>query len=137
MIVKELRFENYRNLENNKITPSEKVNVIYGENAQGKTNLLEAIWLFCGGHSFRGSKENEMIAFDKKFFRLGMEFFSGERDQARSERPQTVHRRRDLSASGALCVDPVKISADYQSAKRAFEGYQKAQRAEGYLGDLG
>ena len=82
MIVKELRFENYRNLENNKIAPSENVNVIYGENAQGKTNLLEAIWLFCGGHSFRGSKENEMIAFDKKFFRLGMEFFSGERDQS-------------------------------------------------------
>ena len=72
MIVKELRFENYRNLENNSITPADNVNVIYGENAQGKTNLLEAIWLFCGGHSFRGSKENEMIAFEKKFFRLSV-----------------------------------------------------------------
>ena len=82
MIVKELRFENYRNLENTIITPAENVNVIYGENAQGKTNLLEAIWLFCGGHSFRGSKENEMIAFDRKFFRLGMGFFSGEREQS-------------------------------------------------------
>lgn len=82
MIVKELRFENYRNLENSIIKPADNVNVIYGENAQGKTNLLEAIWLFCGGHSFRGSKENEMIAFDQKYFRLGMEFFSGERDQS-------------------------------------------------------
>lgn len=81
MIVKELRFENYRNLKNNSIKPADNVNVIYGENAQGKTNLLEAIWLFCGGHSFRGSKENEMIAFDQKFFRLGMEFLSGEREQ--------------------------------------------------------
>lgn len=81
MIVKELRFENYRNLENNKIEPASNVNVIYGENAQGKTNLLEAIWLFCGGHSFRGSKENEMISFDKKFFRLGMDFHSADRDQ--------------------------------------------------------
>lgn len=82
MIVKELRFENYRNLINNQITPNENVNVIYGENAQGKTNLLEAIWLFCGGHSFRGSKENEMIAFDKKYFRLEMDFYSCERDQS-------------------------------------------------------
>lgn len=81
MIIKELSFENYRNLKNNKITPACDVNVIYGENAQGKTNLLEAIWLFCGGHSFRGSKENEMISFDQKYFRLGMLFDSGGREQ--------------------------------------------------------
>lgn len=81
MIIKELRFENYRNLENNRIIPDANVNVIYGENAQGKTNLLEAIWLFCGGHSFRGAKENEMIAFEKKFFRLGIDFESGGRVQ--------------------------------------------------------
>ncbi len=82
MIVKELRFENYRNLENTTITPDPDVNVIYGENAQGKTNLLEAIWLFCGGHSFRGSKESEMISFDRKYFRLGMDFYSREREQS-------------------------------------------------------
>ena len=82
MIIKELQFENYRNLKNNTIAPADNVNVIYGENAQGKTNLLEAIWLFCGGHSFRGSKENEMIAFDQKYFRLGMVFESGEREQS-------------------------------------------------------
>ena len=82
MTVKELRFENYRNLENNKIEPSDRVNVIYGENAQGKTNLLEAVWLFCGGHSFRGAKENEMIGFDKSFFKLSMDFSAGEREQS-------------------------------------------------------
>ena len=82
MTVKELSFENFRNLENNTIHPSANVNVIYGENAQGKTNLLEAIWLFCGGHSFRGAKENEMIAFSKNFFRLSTVFFAGEREQS-------------------------------------------------------
>ena len=82
MTVKELSFENFRNLENNRIEPSPKVNVIYGENAQGKTNLLEAIWLFCGGHSFRGAKENELIRFDKSYFRLSMIFESGEREQS-------------------------------------------------------
>ncbi len=81
MFVKSINFENFRNLKNNTVFPCENVNVIYGENAQGKTNLLESIWLFCGGHSFRSSKENEMIGFDKDFFRLKMKFFSEERDQ--------------------------------------------------------
>ena len=81
MKVKSLQFENYRNLKDNAIKPSDKVNVIYGENANGKSNLLEAIWLFCGGHSFRGSRDSELICFDKDFFRLKMDFYSGERDQ--------------------------------------------------------
>lgn len=81
MRVKALQFENYRNLNDHKIIPSEKVNVIYGENANGKTNLIEAIWLFCGGHSFRGSRENELICFEKDYFRLTMEFYAQDRDQ--------------------------------------------------------
>lgn len=81
MIVKSLSFENFRNLKNHTIVPCENVNVIYGENAQGKTNLIEAVWLFCGGHSFRSSKENEMIGFEKDFFRLRMAFFCEEREQ--------------------------------------------------------
>lgn len=81
MKVQSLHFENYRNLKDNTILPAENVNVIYGENANGKTNLIEAIWLFCGGHSFRGSKENELICFDKNYFRLKMEFNASDRDQ--------------------------------------------------------
>lgn len=81
MRVERLSFENFRNLKNNTIEPAQNVNVIYGENAQGKTNLIEAIWLFCGGHSFRGSKEKEMVGFDKEFFRLKMDFVSSEREQ--------------------------------------------------------
>ena len=81
MKVNSLHFENYRNLKDDTIIPSDRVNVIYGENANGKTNLLEALWLFCGGHSFRGAKESELIRFDREFFRLKMSFESGEREQ--------------------------------------------------------
>ncbi len=76
-----LKFENYRNLKNNIITPCDGVNIIYGDNAQGKTNLLEALWLFCGGHSFRSSKDNEVINWDKNFAKLEMRFFGQEREQ--------------------------------------------------------
>ncbi|MCD8026309.1 MAG: AAA family ATPase, partial [Clostridiales bacterium] len=76
-----LKFENYRNLKDNIIKPCSGVNVIYGDNAQGKTNLLEALWFFCGGHSFRGSKDNEVINWDKKLARLEMRFEGREREQ--------------------------------------------------------
>ena len=70
MNVKSLEFKNYRNLVDGKIFPSEKINIIYGNNAQGKTNIVEALWLFCGGHSFKGSKENEFIKFGEKFSKI-------------------------------------------------------------------
>jgi DNA replication and repair protein RecF len=56
----------FRNLADLKISPSEGVNVIYGDNGQGKTNLMEAVWLFTGARSFRGAKESEQIAFGEK-----------------------------------------------------------------------
>ena len=49
MIIKKLSFDNFRNLEAGEIYPDSGINVIYGNNAQGKTNLLEALWLFTSG----------------------------------------------------------------------------------------
>lgn len=60
MNVTRLAFEEFRNLNNDEIFPCDTINVIYGSNAQGKTNLLEAVWLFTGGHSFRGTKDAEL-----------------------------------------------------------------------------
>ncbi len=81
MIVKKISFENFRNLEKSYIEACENINVIYGNNAQGKTNILEALWMFCGGHSFRGAKDKELINDKKNFARIETEFFSQEREQ--------------------------------------------------------
>lgn len=81
MRVLAVKFENYRNLKNDIIQPCEGVNIIYGDNAQGKTNLLEAVWLFCGGHSFRAAKDSEIIRWDENFARIEMRFFGQEREQ--------------------------------------------------------
>ena len=48
IIIKGLKLRNFRNYEEQKFEFNEKVNIIYGNNAQGKTNLIEAIWL-CSG----------------------------------------------------------------------------------------
>ncbi len=81
MFIRSLTFENYRNLEKNTIFPDPGINVIYGDNAQGKTNLLESIWLCTGGRSFRGSKDQELISFGEKYSRLELCFASKHRDQ--------------------------------------------------------
>ena len=81
MYVTGLQFKNYRNLDDGTILPGKNINVIYGNNAQGKTNILESLWLFCGGHSFRGSKENEFIKFGENFSRIRAKFYSQNREQ--------------------------------------------------------
>lgn len=81
MVIDRLEFINYRNLENGFILPKEGINVIVGNNAQGKTNLVECLWLFTGGRSFRGAKENELIAFGQKESVIKVHFFAEGRDQ--------------------------------------------------------
>ena len=49
-----LEVQNYRNICAARLEPGRELTVICGNNGQGKTNLLEAIWLLTGGKSFRG-----------------------------------------------------------------------------------
>ena len=82
MKVKQISYQNFRNLQDGSVLPCDGVNVIYGDNAQGKTNLIEALWLFCGGHSFRTAKDSEVIRWNKDFARLDLAFFGQGRDQS-------------------------------------------------------
>ena len=66
MKIKSLKIKGFRNLEEINFEPCENVNVIYGENAQGKTNLIEAVWLFTGAKSFRGAKDSELKKFNSE-----------------------------------------------------------------------
>lgn len=71
----------FRNLEQTEIHPCPGVNVIYGDNGHGKTNLLEGISLFSGMRSFRGARNNQMIRDGEKFSRLETSFYSEGREQ--------------------------------------------------------
>ena len=81
MFVKRLSLENFRNIESMNLFPAEGVNVIFGENAQGKTNVLESIWLMTGCKSFRARRDREMVRVDAPFAKADMEFFSAGRTQ--------------------------------------------------------
>ena len=64
MQVKKLSLDHFRNYESCVFEPGPGINLIVGENAQGKTNLLEAIFYCCFGRSHRTSRDKEMIAYD-------------------------------------------------------------------------
>lgn len=63
----EISVTDHRNIKTLTFAPGEGLNVICGENGQGKTNLLEAVWLLTGGKSFRRAKDAELIRAGQEF----------------------------------------------------------------------
>ena len=66
MVINNIYLENFRNYEKQEIKLKNGINVFYGNNAQGKTNLLEAIFICSIGKSFRTNKDKELISFNSK-----------------------------------------------------------------------
>ncbi len=64
MWIKEINLINFRNYENIKINLTPNINLFYGENAQGKTNIIESIFLSSIGKSFRTNNDKELIKFN-------------------------------------------------------------------------
>ena len=91
MRITDVRIDGFRNLSKVDLSPGAGVNILFGENAQGKTNLLEAVWLASGEKSFRGAKEREEIGFDSENAQISVDFESSERTQNIS---LTISRRR-------------------------------------------
>ena len=76
-----IRLRDFRNYENVQLDFDPGVNLIVGDNAQGKTNLLEAISYLGSGKSFRAMKTSEMVRFGADFADIDGEVFSQERNQ--------------------------------------------------------
>ena len=64
MIIKSLELSDFRNYESLSVHFDKGVNILYGDNAQGKTNILEAAYLSGTTKSHKGSKDKEMIRFE-------------------------------------------------------------------------
>ena len=74
MMIQSLELSDFRNYDYLKLEFDHKTNIIYGDNGQGKTNILEAIVMCATSHSHRGSKDREMIRFgrDEAHIRAGV-----------------------------------------------------------------
>ncbi|MGN1416781.1 MAG: DNA replication/repair protein RecF [Oscillospiraceae bacterium] len=73
--------DGYKNLNGVDISPDESLNVFCGKNAQGKTNLIEAIWLCTGCKSFRLARDRSFIGFDKEKAAVKVSFEDSVRQQ--------------------------------------------------------
>ena len=81
MLARKITVSDFRNISNATVCFEEGINVLCGDNAEGKTNLLEAIYFASIGKSFRGNHTNEMIRFGQKEAILSLDFRAGEREQ--------------------------------------------------------
>src|SRR5699024_1094695 len=70
MYIEELKLKDYRNYNHLDIKFNNQVNVIIGENAQGKTNILEALYVLAFTKSYRAQHDRELIYWDKEFAKI-------------------------------------------------------------------
>ena len=66
MRIEKLQLKNFRNYEQAQLCPAPGITVLYGENAQGKTNLMEAMYLCCVGRSQRTAKDRELVRWGEE-----------------------------------------------------------------------
>lgn len=89
-----IKIRNFRNIEEAEIEFDGGVNILTGANAQGKTNLLEAIGFTSIGKSFRTSHEEELIRFGEEFCEISMDYTDSVRRQNITVRMMKGRRRR-------------------------------------------
>ena len=80
MWIKNIKIKNFRNYEQEEIKLEKNINIFYGKNAQGKTNIIEAIFLCSLGKSFRAKKDNEMIKLNEQNAIVEIEYEKSDRD---------------------------------------------------------
>lgn len=112
MRIEKLTLSGFRNLATGELNLSPGVNILYGDNAQGKTNLLEACWLFTGGKSFRGAKDSEMVAFGQEKAVLSLDFEAFERRQTAQ---LTIQKRRSLILNDIPQKTPTAITGRFHA----------------------
>ena len=100
MNLQQLRLQAFRNYAKEQMEFDPGVNLIVGDNAQGKTNLLEAISYLGSGKSFRAQKTSEMVRFGEDFAELEGTVFSQERQQSLRYLLFAANRPRQIFRNG-------------------------------------
>lgn len=111
MKINSIEIENFRNIEKLKLE-FDNINIIYGENAQGKTNLIEAIYLFTGSKSFRGMKDKDLIKFGQEFSKLKIQFENKNRNQFAQI---DIKNKRNVSLNGVNKKSASQLSEELKA----------------------
>lgn len=151
MYIKEIELTNFRNYKEQKVSFSRGVNIFIGKNAQGKTNLLEGIYLNAFGKSFKSVKDKEMIRFGESYCRISSVAEDQENELTTEILIQSDGRKgikRDgikVKKSSELLEriyiiifspEDLKIVKDEPEKRRRFIDRELSQIRTGYLSDL-
>ena len=100
MFCKSITVENFRNIESASVNFCKGTNVLLGENAQGKTNLLESIYMTSLGKSFRQGNDKDVISFDKEYAFVKNTYVDDIRDMTVSMRVFSDRRAKQIEQNG-------------------------------------
>ncbi len=142
-----LEFINYRNIKHQELACVPGLNILYGENAQGKTNSIEAIYSFARGKNFRGQKDQDLIYFGEKFYQTKILFHTGIRDQTLCYRFENKNKEKyhnnypEKKLSGMIgylravlfCPDHLSIIKGSPAERREFLNIAIGQLYPAYL----
>ena len=107
MIIKSLELQDYRNYNSLNLTFDKGTNILYGDNAQGKTNILEAIYVAATTKSHKGSKDKDIINFAKEEAHIRT-YIEKEGIETRVD----MHLRKSKSKGIAIDGQRIKKAAD-------------------------
>ena len=146
MILKNIELNNFRLCERGNISFKDNVNLIYGKNAEGKTNVLEAIYFFARGKSFRGGKDTDIVRFSEKGYSIKIVFekkdgehileyryYDGKRQRLLNE--VNVSAKEFIGKFNAVffCPDHLSIIKDAPSTRREFLNIAISQLSSEYV----
>lgn len=103
MFIKSLSLQNFRNFENINIKLNDGINILYGDNAQGKTNIIESLYICATGRSHRTKYEKELIKFNKN--EAHIQIYASDNDIC--ERID-IHLKKDNKKGIAINNVPIK-----------------------------
>ena len=148
MNLTKLQLRDFRNYENLNLSFDPGVNLIVGDNAQGKTNLLEAISFAGSGRSFRAQKTMEMVRFGADFADIEADVFSQQRQQKlrwvlfSGSRPRQLYRNGAKKKSAAemlgvlptvlFCPEDLMVLKSGASARRRLGDHALCQLRPNY-----
>ena len=152
MRIKKLKVENFRNLENLDIEFSEGVNIIYGNNAQGKTNIIESIYIFSFGKSFRANKDIELLKFDKEYFLSNIKIMKKDRELEMDFGFDKILNKKMIKVNGVIQKkisdiigklnvvvfkpEDIKMVTDSPSIRRKYIDYLISSISKSYLENI-
>ncbi len=110
MIINYHSAKNFRNLQSIEFEPHPEMNVIYGENGQGKTNIIESIWLLTGFYSFRARKNAQLIEQGKSEAEIENNFYSHSREQ---NAVMKINKRKEIILNGVKEESPRVMMGKY------------------------